>query len=119
MNIGQAYKMMDYGTVPRQRQEQIGLIKIMGYTRMRGGRLLSECPDQQLYQVAGRLFREAENMVLAELNAQTREMSEEEGLIRYPKFLVQYHAFLCDLFNIPESQRENHSINELEAQLMQ
>lgn len=112
MNINQAYKILNYGTVPRQREEQIELIKAMSYTKLKGGKLLSECHDQQLYLVAGRLFREAESKVLAELKAQAREMREEEDLI-------QYHAFLCDRFNIPESQRDNYAIGQLEILLMQ
>ncbi len=112
MNLDQAYQILDYRTVPKDREGQISLIRTVGYTRLRGNRILSECPDQQLFRVAVRLFQEAEGKVYAELKAQLREMREEDDI-------AQYHAFLCDRFNIPEPERENHTISELEEQLMQ
>lgn len=112
MNLDQAYQILDYGAIPKKREEQICLIKLVGYTSLRGGRNLSACHDRQLYRVAGRLFREAERKVQVELQARLREMREEEHL-------TQYHTFLCDRFNLPESEQDNYTISELEEQLMQ
>ena len=112
MNIDQAYQILDYGTVPKDREGQISLIGTVGYTRLRGDMILSECPDQQLFMVAGRIFREAERKVQLELQAQLREMREEDDL-------TLYHASLCDSFNLPESERDDHTIRQLEEQLMQ
>ena len=108
MKIDQAYKILDYGTIPEDREEQINLIGIMGYTRLRGGNLVQDCPDRQLRRVAERLFRLAEKKADAEL----KQMHEEEDI-------AEYHHSLCDYQNIPESRRENYTIKGLEEQLMQ
>ena len=108
MNLDQAYKILDYGTVPQKRGEQIKLIQSMGYTRVRGGNLLPDCHDKQLHRVAQRLFKKAEKKAHAEL----KEINEEEDL-------AHYRAFLCDSFNIPEEEREQFTISELERALMQ
>lgn len=112
MNLDQAYQILDYETVPKNRAEQLSLIRIIGYTRLRGGNLLQDCHDRQLLQVAQRLFKKAGDKVQAELNAELREINDEAEQ-------VQYHSFLCDSFNIPESEREQYTISELEEQLMQ
>lgn len=110
MNTDQAYRILDYSVVPEKREDRIKLIQIMGYTKLRGGNLLPDCHDQQLLRVAERLFKKAGNTVHAELNAQLREIRDEEDLI-------QYHAFLCDIFNIPEELRDTVTISELEDEL--
>lgn len=112
MNLNQAYQILDYQRVPEKREEQIGLIRVIGYTHLRGGGILSRCSDRQLLRVSERLFREAERMVQAELSAQVQEIREEEDV-----FL--YHAFLCNSFNIPEPERELYTICKLEELLMQ
>ena len=111
MNLDQAYKILDYGTIPKTRAEQILIIKTAGYSKLHG-RPLTECPEQQLYTVAQRIFKEAESKVQEELKAQLQQIREEEDLF-------QYHHFLCDRFNILKLQRDDYSISELEEQLMQ
>lgn len=108
MNLDQAYKILDYGAIPLNRTEQIKLIQIMSYTWLKGGDVLSECRDRQLRRVAQRLFKEAESKVHAELN----EIRREEEI-------NHYHAFLCDLFNLSEAERENYTISQLEEELQQ
>ena len=110
MNLNQAYQILDYGIIPRNREEQISLIRIMGYTRLRGGNLLQECPDRQLRRVAERLFRKAEKKAHLELNTCLKEMQDEENA-------AKYHAFLCEIFNIPEELRDTVTISQLEEEL--
>ena len=112
MNLDQAYKILNYRAVPEKREDHIKLIQIMGYRRLRGGDLLPDCYDRQLLRVAERLFRKAEQKAHDELNTELRKIDDEEDQ-------TQYHTFLCDRFNIPEPERENYTINELEEQLMQ
>ena len=108
MNLDQAYKILDYVAVPQQRAEQLGLIKIMGYKKVNGVKSLSRSPDYQLRQVAQQLFRDAEKKV----RQYWKEAEEEENQ-------EQYHAHLCEIFNIPESEREETAIHGLEEQLLQ
>ena len=112
MNLDQAYQILDYQAVPKNREEQIGLIRIMGYTRLRGGNLLQDCHDRQLLRVAQRLFKKAGDKVQAELHTQLKEINDQEDLIHY-------HSFLCDSFNIPAEDRDQYAISQLEGQLMQ
>lgn len=114
MNLDQANKILDYGTVPKKRAEQVQLIQLMGYKKLKGGNLPIDSPDRQrqVYRVAQRLFRKAEEVMHGELHAQLKEINDEKDLQRY-------HLFLCDRFNIPEAERENYTIRELEEQLMQ
>ncbi|MBI2581718.1 hypothetical protein HYV87_01135 [Candidatus Woesearchaeota archaeon] len=106
MNNDQAYQISNYTVVPRDRTTNIEVIRVMGYTRLRGGRLLSDCPDQQLYRVAQRLSEKARTVLDQELQAELQEMHDEEDIITF-------HNQLCDLDNIPEEERENHTIDEL------
>jgi len=111
MNLDQAYKILDYCVVPEKREDRIKLIKIMGYTRLRGGDLLSDCRDRQLLRVAERLFRKAEGLIHAELKAELREINEEQ-------VQEQYQNSLYAMFNILEEQRDLVTISELEAELL-
>jgi len=54
MNINQAFKILDYGTVPTDRDGQEELIRIRYNTLNR--RPLYSCSDKQIYAVARRLF---------------------------------------------------------------
>src|SRR3989344_1650718 len=111
MNLDQAYQILDYG-VPKDRAGYFAVIGIVRYTKINGVVRLSDAPDRQLQRVAERLFREAGSKVDAELNAQVREIQDEEDL-------AHYHAFLCDRFNIPSEDRDQYAISQLEEQLMQ
>jgi len=108
MNLDQAYKILDYRVVPEKREDRIKLIQIMGYTRLRGGNLLPDCHDRQLHRVAERLFRKAEQKANAELEA----IIEEDEVI-------QYHAFLCNRFEITEEERDQYTIGQLEEAIQQ
>jgi len=112
MNLDQAYQILNYETMPQRREEQISLIRVMGYTRLRGGNLLQDCHDRQLLRVAQRLFKKAGDKVQAELHLQLKEINDEEDLIKY-------HTFLCDRFNIPSEDRDQYAVSQLEEQLMQ
>src|SRR3989338_6746324 len=108
MNLDQAYKILDYSVVPEKRADRIKMIQIMGYTRLRGGNLLSDCHDRQLHRVAERLFRKAEQ----EVQKEWKTINEEEDKL-------QYHSFLCDRLEVPEDQRGYLSIKQLEEAIQQ
>lgn len=114
MNLDQADKILDYGTVPQNRAEQLRLIQIVGYTKVNGVDSLSECPNYQLRQVAQRLFKEAEKKIYQYWNAiEEEERSEQDN--KFP----EYHAFLCEITNIPPEDHNQYTISKLEEQLQQ
>jgi len=59
------------------------------------------------------LFRAAEKKVRRFWEAVEEEEKREEQIT----FPFQYHAFLCDIFNIPEELRDTVTISELEDEL--
>ncbi len=115
MSMDQASQILDYGKVPKTREEQVGLISILGYSKVRGVKSLSKAPDCQVRQVAQKLFHDAERTV----NQYWRALEEEERQEAENVFPAQYHTFLCDRFEIPESERGNYTISQLEEQLQQ
>lgn len=112
MGLEQAERILDYGRVPPSRDRQLQLISIIGYTKIRGVNRLSLASDQQIYRIAQKLFLDAGRVV----NHYWKTIEEEENQATFPE---KYHAFLCDSFNLPESERENYAISELEEQFMQ
>ena len=112
MNLDQAYKILDYGTVPPTREKQIQLIQTIGYTKVNGVNSLSESPNYQIHKVAQNLFRNAEKKVHQYWKSIDEEMKKEQAK-------EHYENSLYDLFNISEEQRDLVTISELESKLLQ
>jgi len=111
MTMDQAESIIDQG-MPQDRTGYLAILgDIMRYTKIKGVRKLSEASNPQLKIVAHKTFRDAEKKV----NHYWKAAEEEDQ-----DFVSDsYHRFLCDRFNIPESERENHPTSQLEEALVQ
>ncbi|HIG92885.1 TPA: hypothetical protein HA242_02445 [Candidatus Woesearchaeota archaeon] len=117
MNSEQARLIRNYERVPTTRGSQIGLLMVMGYTKL-CGRPLEMCEDKQIHAVARRLYQKALDFKLPP------ELSSEEQLRNQRKsFLARdYRAWadnLYEIFNIQPNQRDRYSPADLEAQLLE
>lgn len=106
MDLDQAYEILNYQVKKNDSEENLRIIKVMGYTKLRGGKSLTRCSDQQIYRVANRLFKKAEKLAQQEASAIKREEQES-----------RYYSFLCEINNVSETAGQD--ISELESQLMQ
>ena len=111
MNINQAFKILDYGTVPTDRDGQEELIRIRYNTLNR--RPLYSCSDKQIYAVARRLFIEAA-VVCSKLELELAGINQE---IRLEECQENYNRSLYAAFNINPDSWVDHS--ELERQLLE
>jgi len=118
MNIDLAYEILNYERVPQSREEQIGLIKIIRYTKLKrgaNGTPLNKCSDKQLLRVAGKLFREAEKVV----NDYWKPFEEEKQKETQAEDQRLYRKHLYDILNISESEGQTRPISELEKEMLQ
>ena len=97
-----------YGNFPETRQEQVALLRSVGYRSLRGGGPLAYCKEEQVRAVAHRLLEDAERVVRQEVRYVIDQIAREDRA-----------QFLYEIFNIPEDQREDISPAELEERLLE
>ena len=109
MDYEQADKILDTSQrKPTTREDQIKLIRILGYNRLRnsGNRRLEDCDDNQIHAVA----RDYHQKAVTAVNNYWSNIDKE-------RFEQDYHAHLCEILNIPFEDREEVSIDDLEREL--
>ncbi len=109
MDYEQADKILEtFNEKPTNRGDQIKLIRILGYNRLRnkGNRRLEDCDDNQIHAVARTYHQRAIKMI----NNYWADIFKQE-------LEQNHHSYLCDLFMIPEEQREQTPLDELERLL--
>jgi len=105
MTPEQACRITQYPDVPRNRTEQEKLIATL-YPRIQGIRL-GKMGDRQIYSIARDMYARAQKEWRAFIEEQSREIAE-----------LDYHEFLYEIFNVPESQRRDTNPSDLERELL-
>ena len=113
MTPEEAFIIIQYPDVPRNRDEQEKLIAVL-YPRIHD-RELGEIDEKQIYAIARDMYARAHKTWKKFMEEDKREAAneKEERLER------DYNNYLYEIFNFPLSQRKYVNPSDLERQLLE
>ena len=113
MTPEEAFIIIQYPDVPRNRDEQEKLIAVL-YPKIHG-KALGEYDEKQIYALARDMYARAHKTWKKFMEEDKREAAKEneERLER------DYNNYLYEIFNIPLSQRKYVNTSDLERQLLE
>ena len=113
MTPEEAFIIIQYSDVPRNRDEQEQLIAVL-YPRIHG-KALGEYDENQIYALARDIYARAHKIWKKFIEEDKREAARENE----EKLEKEYNNYLYEIFNIPQSQRRYVNPSDLERQLLE
>ena len=113
MTPEEAFTIIQYPDVPRDRDEQEQLIAV-SYRRIHG-RELGEMSDKQIYGIARDMYARAHKTWKKFIEEDKREAAKEKE----ERLERDYNNYLYEIFNIPKSQRKYVNPSDLEMELLE